>query len=306
MIKNKKTKKVVRTKKKFVKWDAKASVFTHLFSIPRYMKELYVCLHPEDKNIKEDELKSYTISNIFTNSLINDMGILVRQLVIILAEAQSSWSINILPRTLSYLSETYNRYIQDTNQNIYGSKKVTLPKPELYVICTDKQIKDKEISFKKEFFNNEESAVEIRIKIITLKNAAKIVKEYIKFSNILDKNNKKYGYTKKSIMTTVDYCIEHKILKDYLIEHKKEVYNIMTSIYDQKTATEMYGREQYAEGKLEGRAEGEKKGRAEGKKEGMLESFILMVKKGLIEIADAAKELGISKKEFTKLAGLYN
>ena len=65
----------------------------------------------------------------------------------------------------------------------------------------------------------------------------------------------------------------------------------MTSIYDQKTATYMYGREQYAEG------------RNKGKKEGKIESFVIMVKKGLIKISDAAKELGMTKKEFSKLVG---
>ena len=59
----------------------------------------------------------------------------------------------------------------------------------------------------------------------------------------------------------------------------------MTSVYDQKTATEMYGREQYAEGRAEG----------------MIESFLIMIRKGLIEIADAAKELGMSKKELARL-----
>lgn len=54
-----------------------------------------------------------------------------------------------------------------------------------------------------------------------------------------------------------------------------------------------------------GRKEGMKEGRKEGIKEGMMESFILMVKKGLVELADAAKELGMTKKEFNKLAGLY-
>ena len=63
----------------------------------------------------------------------------------------------------------------------------------------------------------------------------------------------------------------------------------MISVYDQKTATEMYGREQYAEG------------RAEGRVEGMIESFLIMIRKGLIEIADAAKELGMSKKELARL-----
>ena len=45
--------------------------------------------------------------------------------------------------------------------------------------------------------------------------------------------------------------------------------------------------------------------RAEGKKEGKIESFMIMVKKGLIGIAEAAKELGMSEKEFTKIAGIY-
>ena len=40
-----------------------------------------------------------------------------------------------------------------------------------------------------------------------------ILKEYIKFSKILDANNKKYGYTKKSINETIKYCIEHNFGK---------------------------------------------------------------------------------------------
>jgi predicted transposase YdaD len=43
----------------------------------------------------------------------------------------------------------------------------------------------------------------------------------------------------------------------------------------------------------------------EGKKEGMIEAFISMVKEGLMNIKDAAKRLGMSEKELTKLAGLY-
>ena len=116
-------------KKKLVKRVAKATVFTHLFTIPKYMKELYISLHPKDKDIKESELKNWTISSIFTNIQINDLGILVRDSLLLLIEAQSVWTLNILQRALGYLSESYNRYVQNTNQNIYGTKKVNLPKP---------------------------------------------------------------------------------------------------------------------------------------------------------------------------------
>ena len=46
------------------------------------------------------------------------------------------------------------------------------------------------------------------------------------------------------------------------------------------------------------------KGKKEGKKEGMIEAFVGMVKDGLLSIKDAAKRLGMSEKEFTKIAGI--
>lgn len=170
--------------------------------------------------------------------------------------------------------------------------------PELYVLYTGrKNVKRKVISLRKEFFDNA-GPIDLVVKVITVKNSSSILKEYIDFTRVLDKNNKKYKYTKESINETIDDCIKNNILKDYLNEYKKEVYNIMTSIYDhQKIATYMYGREQYAEGRS--------KGMKEGKKEGMIEAFVGMVKDGLLSMKDAAKRLGMTEKEFTKIAGIY-
>ncbi len=60
----------------------------------------------------------------------------------------------------------------------------------------------------------------------------------------------------------------------------------MTSVYDQKTATDMYGNERYAE----------------GMQKGMLKAFVEMVKDKIITIKEAAKRLGVSETEFAKLA----
>ena len=258
-------------KSKVVKKNVKASVFTHLFSIEKYRRELYLCFHPRDGDISSEDIKEYTLSSVFTNIQVNDLGILVRDTLLVLVEAQSTWTYNILPRMLEYLAESYNRYVIDTNQNIYGTKKVKLPKTELYVLYTgSKCIKETKISLKDVFFD-EYSPVDVKVNVITLNNSSRIMKEYIKFSRIVDKNNKKYGYTKESISRTIDECNNKNILKEYLCEYKKEVYNIMTSLYDhQKIATEMYGREQYAEGKAEGKVE--------GKVEGMLCILVEMVK----------------------------
>ena len=141
-MKNRKLKRIV-----------KSSVFTHLFSISKYRKELYLCFHPRDRDVTCDDIKTYTISSILMNTQVNDLGLLVKDVLLVLVEAQSIWTLNIIPRMLEYLTESYNKYIIETKQNIYGTKKVKLPKPELYVLYTgDKVIDEKTISFKKEFF----------------------------------------------------------------------------------------------------------------------------------------------------------
>ena len=63
----------------------------------------------------------------------------------------------------------------------------------------------------------------------------------------------------------------------------------MTSVYDQKTATDMYGQEQYAQGMQQGMQQGE------------TEAFIKIYKKGLIKELDAARMLNITVEEFLKL-----
>ena len=278
-----------KSKRNILKRNVKSSVFTHLFSISKYKKELYVSLHPKDKDIDVKDIKTYTLSSIFTNIQINDLGLLVKDTLLVLVEAQSTWTLNILPRMIEYIGESFNRYVLETNQNIYGTKKVDLPKPELYVLYTgSKTIKDKSISFKKEFFNSK-CPIDVKVNVITLNNSSKVVKEYIRFAKLLDTNTKKYGYTKKSINETIDYCIEKNILREYLLEYKKEVYNIMTSVYDQKTATEMYERSLRAEGMQQ------------GIQQGSISIVLNMFKQKLIDIATATKALNMTESEFLKL-----
>ena len=282
-----------KPKHKNVKRTAKATVFTHLFSIPKYKKELYLCFYPTDIDIDEKDIKTWTLSSVFTNIQINDLGLLIRDTLLVLIEAQSIWTLNILPRLLAYLAESYNRYLIETKQNIYGTKKVKLPKPELYVLYTGSDdIREKEISFRKEFFDGN-SPIDIVAKVITVRNSSKILNEYIIFSKILDDNIKKFDYNKESIKETIKYCIEHDILKEYLQENQKEVYNIMTSIYDQETATYMYGQEQFAEG--------ERRGWEKGNEEGKELLLVKQYKDNIITAQVGADYLNISIDDFLKL-----
>ena len=74
-----------------MKRTVKDSVFTYLFSDPKYACELYQYLHPEDTSVTEQDCKLVTIQNILSNGQYNDLGLLIRDTLIILAEAQSTF-----------------------------------------------------------------------------------------------------------------------------------------------------------------------------------------------------------------------
>ena len=51
-----------------MKRTVKDSVFTCLFSDPKYARELYLYLHPEDPDVTEADCRLVTIENIFSDA----------------------------------------------------------------------------------------------------------------------------------------------------------------------------------------------------------------------------------------------
>ncbi len=80
-------------------------------------------LHPDDTETTEDDLTIVTLSRTVARNIYNDLGFLVRNRLLVLVEAQSTWSENILVRFLMYLGETYRRYIKTKGLRIYSEKK---------------------------------------------------------------------------------------------------------------------------------------------------------------------------------------
>ncbi len=230
-------KKVKRVNRK-----AKDSVFNNLFTIPKYRYQLFKELHPEAKDIKEADIEIVTLEHVLMNNEYNDLGLLAGDRFLILAEAQSTWSVNILLRFLMYLATTYKDYIHKKQISLYGSKKAEIPKPELYVIYTGKRgKKPAELSLSKEFFDGEETAVEVKAKVIYGDSKKKdLISQYIEYCKVLDLQVKKYGRDKKAVEETIRICSNKDILKEYLEAHRKEVVDIMTQLYDREYELGLY------------------------------------------------------------------
>ena len=87
-----------QTQKIMAKRTAKNSVFLDPFQNKSYLLKLYKTLYPEDAAATEDSLTDVTITNVLTDNLYNDLGFIVNNRLMILIEAQSTWTMNILVR----------------------------------------------------------------------------------------------------------------------------------------------------------------------------------------------------------------
>jgi len=100
------------------KRTAKNSVFLDLFHNKKYLLKLYQALHPEDTDVTEADIGDVTINNIFTDQEYNDLGMNVRGRLLVMLEAQTSWTMNIIIRILLYLAHICNEHIETTKQTL--------------------------------------------------------------------------------------------------------------------------------------------------------------------------------------------
>lgn len=223
------------------KHTIKDSVFTNLFQDKKYLLQLYKTLHPEDTQVSEDALSDITIHNIMTNDVYNDVGFMVGEKLLILTEAQATWTENIAVRILIYLMVTYQDYIKKTKQNAYRSKKIKLPRPELYVIYTgDRKERTEYISLADEFFEGQKTFLDAKIKVLYGSGQGDIISQYVTFTKVYDEQRKLHGRTRKAVTETIRICKDKNVLKEYLEEREKEVENIMLAMYDEKEILREY------------------------------------------------------------------
>ena len=183
------------TEEKRIKYSGKDTVFRDMFSNPKYLLQPYRVLLPEDESITEADLEIVTLQSILLNGIYNDLGFLVRKdRLMVLVEAQSTWSPNIVIRSLMYLMNTCQEYFTKQRIQLYGSSKAQMPKPELYVIYTGEKGNHPDVlSLKKEFFPDTDCCIDAKVKVIYLRNSNDIINQYIGFCRVFNEQVALYG-----------------------------------------------------------------------------------------------------------------
>ena len=156
----------------------------------------------------------------------NDLGFQVRDKLILLAEAQKL--------------------------DLYGSKPVSIPRPELYMVYTGAPRQLPEILRLSDMYGGPGGA-ETEIKVLKNTGAGNIVDQYIRFCEISDEQRKQYGYTIKAAEETLRIC--ENILMPFLTLRQKEVQDIMVTLFNQERVTEIHEYNLVKDARQEGRIE---------------------------------------------------
>mgnify|MGYP006872995171 FL=1 len=139
----------------------------------------------------------------------------------------------------------YNRYINRMNLNVYGTKRVFVPMPELYVIYHgDRGDRPDEIRLSKEIFglaNPADAFVDVKAKIIYDSKQGDIINQYVTFARVFDSQIVRYGYTQKALDETIRICKDRNVLSEFLAE--EEVATIMFTMADEEKARKFYEEE---------------------------------------------------------------
>lgn len=275
------------------KRDIKDSVFTFLFSDIEYTKQLYLSLHPEDTDIRDEDFRLVTLENILAIGQYNDLGFQVRDNLILLVEAQSTFSPNIPLRMLMYLAKTYNEYIEEHQLSLYREKKVSIPRPELYVIYTgEKEAPD--ILRLSDMYEGSGSA-DLTVRVLRDGQPGDILSQYVDFCQVANEQVSLYGRTDEALMSTIQLCLEQGILVPFLDSRKKEVVDIMTRSFSQEKAWEM----ELAANARENREAGRVEGRVEGRMEAQADMLRRLLQK--FSILEVSQIMGIPQSEIERL-----
>ena len=109
----------------------KDSVFSFLFSDTDILQELYCAL--EDISLPSDiPVTINTLQDVLFMDKVNDISFEIGGKLVVLLEHQSTINPNMALRLLMYISRVYEKIVGD--RNVYKSKKISLPRPEFFVL----------------------------------------------------------------------------------------------------------------------------------------------------------------------------
>ncbi|WP_051151058.1 hypothetical protein [Butyrivibrio sp. VCB2006] len=240
----------------------KDTVFRLLFKEDRKaLLDLYNAINHSHYN-NPDELIVNTLDNAIFMGMHNDLSFIIDTHLNIY-EHQSTKCPNIPLRCLFYVSSLYSQLIDE--DKIYGDSRISIPEPHFVVFYNGTDEMPEEMTYRlSELYEScsDSPDLELTVKVLNinhgmnndLMHSCQKLNEYSLYVAKVREYSQTLSLT-QAVQRAIDYCIDHDILKDFLIKERKAV--IMYSLYEYNKAGHMKAikEESFEQGRSEGREE---------------------------------------------------
>jgi hypothetical protein len=230
--------------------EYKNSLFTALFKDKDALLELYNATTGSGYG-PETDIVIHTLTDIFYRGQRNDVSFLMDHKLIVFIEHQSTLNPNMALRIFLYAAGVYKELIDQ--EALYG-KQIDLPRPELFVLYNGNEyIDDKTIVKLSDSFmkvaGHDQIDIEVTVTVYnineghnaaimeqcrTLKGYAAFVSKVREYQGPMDglSREERKAALREAIWKAITYCVDHDILRDFIVRNAGEVVNMLTAEFD--------------------------------------------------------------------------
>ena len=229
-------------KRTYTNREYKDRLFKFIFKDKEKLLSLYNALNSSNYTNPED-IEITTLEDVIYCKMKNDVSFIIDDRLS-LFEHQSTYNPNMPLRGFLYFAKHFEKYIAESDVDIYGKKLIELPTPKFVVFFNGSNMKEerKVLRLSDSFSKAKEKAcMELEAEVLNInygknKELMESCRPLMEYSYFVQKV-KEYSKTlerDQAIELAVDECIKENILKDILIKNRVEVVDMLLTEYDEE------------------------------------------------------------------------
>ena len=210
------------------------SVFCSYFNDP--LRLLSLCNAVLGTNYSDiNELEINTLETSMLSNQKNDISCKIRDNFLILIEHQSSVNNNMPFRCLSYIAKLLDNLIDDRTK-LYRKTLIKFPAPRFVVLYDgdDSEPLHREMRLS-DAFNGDSSSLELIVNSFNINyglnqpllNKCRYLKDYSTLVGKVKEGIANGLSLHDSIIQTVNFCVDHNVMKQFLLDNEREVFNML-------------------------------------------------------------------------------
>ena len=229
-------------KQTYTNREYKDRLFKFIFKDKEKLLSLYNALNSSHYTNPED-IEITTLEDVIYCKMKNDVSFIIDDRLS-LFEHQSTYNPNMPLRGFLYFAKHFEKYVAESDVDIYGKSLIELPTPKFVVFYNGIGMKDEKIvlhlsdAFVKE---KEKACMELEALVLNInygknKKLMESCRPLMEYSYFVQKV-KRYSESLErdaAIELAVDECIRENILKDILIKNREEVVDMLLTEYDEE------------------------------------------------------------------------